>query len=220
MSQFAVIGLGNFGYNVALALAQANHQVLAIDVDEKKVERIKDDVTQAVVCDVTEKDSLDQLISADFDAVIISLGKSVENSTLLTLYLRDINIRRIVVKAINEEHGKILSLVGATEVVFPEKSEAARLAMRLTSPNLIENIPLAPEYGIAEIEAPPRFVGKTLKELQLRSRYNVAVVAIKEVLTDRFFLIPDPDMRIKPDSAILLIGKNSDIDNIRSGEKI
>ncbi len=215
MAQFAVIGLGNFGFNVALALAEGGHQVLAIDQDERKVEHIKDKVTQAVVYDVRDKDNLTQLINPDFDAVIVSLGKNVESSTLVTLYLKDLQIRRIIVKAINEEHGTILNLIGATEVIYPEKSEASRLAHRLTSPNLIENIPLAPEYGIAEVEAPAAFVGKTLKELQLRNKYNVGVIAIKEILTDQFYLIPDPEVKIKPDSALLLIGRNSDIEKLK-----
>ena len=215
MAQFAVIGLGNFGFNVALALSEAGHQVLAIDLDERKVEHIKDRVTQAVVYDVKEKENLSQLISPDMDAVIISLGKRVEDSTLVTLYIKDMNIHRIIVKATNEEHGKILSLIGATEVIYPEKSEASRLAKRLTSPNLIENIPLAPEYAISEIEAPPSFVGKSLKDLQLRTKYNIGVIAIKEILTDNFYLIPDPEVKIKPDSALLLIGKNSDVERLK-----
>jgi len=215
MSQFAVIGLGSFGFHVATALAEAGHQVVAIDLDEKKVEQIKDKVTQAVIYDAKEKANLSEIIGDEIDAVIVSLGKKIEESTLVTFYLKEMQVPRIIVKAINEEHGKILSLIGATEIIYPEKSEASRLAQRLTTRNLIEHIPLAEEHSIVEFAAPDSFIGKSLKELQLRNKYRVEVIAIKEVVSDKFYVVPEANFKIKPDSALILIGKDDDIAKIK-----
>lgn len=215
MGQFLVIGLGNFGHNVAVSLFEGGHEVLAVDLNNKKIEQIKGKVTQAVVANVKDKEALSEFLSSDVDAAIVSLGDKLEASILTTLYLKDLGIKRIIVKAINDDHGQILRLIGATEVIYPEKEEATRLAQRLTIPNLIEHIPLASEYSIMEIAAPDNFVGKSLKELQLRSKYNVEVIAIKDVLLDTLHLIPGADVKIKPDSVLIVIGKEPDINKLK-----
>ena len=215
MGQFVVIGLGNFGYNVAVSLFEFGHQVLAIDSNNKKIEQIKDKVTQAVVTNVKEKEALSEFVSSDVDAAIVSLGDKIEASILTTLHLKDLGIKRIIVKAINDDHGQILKLIGAMEVIYPEKEEAVRLAHRLTKPNLIEQIPLASDYSIMEMAVPDKFAGKSLKELQLRSKYKVEVIAIKDVLHDTLQLIPGADVKIKPDSVLIVIGKEPDINKLR-----
>ena len=215
MGQFIVIGLGNFGYNVATSLFELRNQVLAIDSNSKKIEQIKDKVTQAVVANVKDKEALSEFLSSDVDAAIVSLGDKLEASILTTLYLRDLGIKKIIVKAINDDHGQILRLIGATEVIYPEKEEATRLAQRLTTPNLIEHIPLASEYSIMEMAVPDKFAGKSLKELQLRSKYKVEVIAIKDVLHDTLQLIPGADVKIKPDNVLIVIGKKPDINKLK-----
>ena len=215
MGQFVVIGLGNFGYNVAISLFEQRNQVLAIDANSKKIEQIKDKVTQAVVVNVKEKEALSEFISSDIDAAIVSLGDKIEASILTTLYLKELGVKKIIVKAINDDQGQILKLIGAREIIYPEKEEAVRLARRLTIPNLIEHIPLASEYSIVEIAVPDNFVGKSLKELQLRSKYNVEVIAVKDVLQDTLHLIPEADVKIKPDSVLMVIGKEVDINKFK-----
>ncbi|OGX57876.1 MAG: potassium transporter TrkA, partial [Omnitrophica WOR_2 bacterium RIFOXYC2_FULL_38_12] len=154
-------------------------------------------------------------IGDEMDAVIVSLGKKIEESILITFYLKEMNIPRIIVKSINEVHGKLLSLIGASDIIYPEKSEAGRLVQKLTSRNLIEHIPLAEEHSIVQFEAPDSFIGKSLKELQLRNKHKVEVIAIKEVVTDKFYVVPEADFKIKPDSALILIGKDSDIAKLK-----
>ncbi len=215
MGQFVVIGLGNFGHNVAISLFEQRNQVLAIDANSKKIEQIKDKVTQAVVVNVKEKEALSEFISNDIDAAIVSLGDKIEASILTTLYLKELGVKKIIVKAINDDHGQILKLIGAMEIIYPEKEEAVRLARRLTIPNLIEHIPLASEYSIVEIAVPDNFVGKSLKELRLRSKYNVEVIAVKDVLQDTLHLIPEADVKIKPDSVLMVIGKEVDINKFK-----
>ena len=218
MAQFIVVGLGNFGSKISLSLSELGDEVLAIDIEAEFVDDVKDAVSQAVIADATEKETLAKLISSDFDAAIVSLGDKMEASVLVTLYLKELGVRRIIVKANNEDHGKVLKAVGATEVIYPEAQVALSLAQRLHTPNLIEHIPLAPEYSIVEIVASKMLIGKTLRELQFRQRYGVAVIAVKDVLTDNFYLIPDPDFMIKPDNALIVVGMEADIKKLQLSE--
>jgi len=215
MKQYIVIGAGNFGANLAITLCEQGSQVLVIDQNKKKIDQIKDKVTHAVIADATDKDVLEELVKGSVDAVIVGLGDNMEANILTTLHLRDMKVKRIIAKAISEEHGKILRAIGVTDVVFPEKDVAIRMAKELIDPNLIEHIPLAPEYSIATIASPDKFVGKTLKELQLRNKYNVEVIAIKDVLSDAFYMVPGADFKIPPDSALLVIGEKVSIDKLR-----
>ncbi len=214
MKQYIVIGLGNFGYNIAIALSELGHYVLAIDSNRKKIEQIKDRVTHAVIGDATDKELLAEFITDSIDAVIVGLGSNMEANILITLYLRDLKVKKIISKAVSDDHGKILTAIGAHQVVYPERDVAIRMAKELTNPNLIEHIPLAPEYSIVTIAAPQKFIGKTLKELQLRNKYGVEVIAVKDVLMDKFYIIPNADFRIGIDNALLIIGEKDNIEKL------
>ncbi len=214
MKQFVIIGLGSFGLNLAAILSQEGHEVLALDVDEKKVDTIKERVTLAVVADAADKNILTKFVSKEADAVIVGMD-NMEASVLATLYLRDLGIKEIIVKAMSDDHAKVLKAVGATEIVYPEKDVAIRLADRLSTPNLIEHLPLTPEYSIVEITPPDTFLGKTLKELQLRKEFGIIVIAAKDVLSNRFQLIPDADFEVKPNNVLMVIGKKKDIDRLK-----
>ncbi|KYK34160.1 MAG: TrkA family potassium uptake protein [Theionarchaea archaeon] len=216
MKQFVVIGLGSFGFNLAVALSREGHEVLVIDRDEKKIDAIKERVTHAVVADAADKKVLSELVSTDVDTVIVGLDESIEGSTLVTLYLRDLGVKELIVKTMSDDHAKILRAVGAAEIVYPEKDAAIRLAERLSTPNLIEHLPLTSEYSIVEIKPPNAFLGKPLKELPLRKEYGIVVIAVKDVLTNTFQLIPGSDFEIKPNSALVIIGKTDDIDKLRT----
>ena len=215
MKRFVVIGLGNFGKNVARALYDEGHEVLAIDADLKKIEKIKNDVTDALAADTTDEAIMREFVGDTADAAIISLGDNMEGSILATLFLRELGIKKIIVKALNESHAKVLERLGASEIIFPEKEAGIRLSQRLSVPNLIEHIPLAPDFSISQIETPEGFVGKTLKELQLPVKYGIQVIAIKDVLSDEFYVIPGAEFRIMPDSALLVIGKSDDLSKLR-----
>ena len=214
MKQFIVIGLGSFGYNLAESLAKMGHEVLVIDKEEKKIESIKGNVTHAVCADATDKKMLEKFVSPDADAVIVGLNEGMESSTLATLYLRDMGIKNIIVKTLSDDHAKILKAIGATEIIYPEKDEAIRLAERLSTPNLIEHLPLTPEYSIVEITPPENFIGKTLRELELRKKYGFIVIAVKDVLTNTFYLIPGADFKIRENTALMIMGKKEDIEKL------
>lgn len=215
MGQYVVIGLGNFGFNTAISLMKKGNEVLVIDSNEKRVEKIKDLVTEAIIADAKEKSILQEFITVNTDAVIVNLGDTIESSALVTSYLKELGVKHIIVKVVEEIHGTILKKLGAIEIVNPEKDSAIRLSERLTSPNLIEHIPLAPEYSIVEIVVPDKFTGKSLKELQLRNKYNLEVIAVKDVLTEKFKLIPSADYKLEPDVVIIVVGKKEDLSKIK-----
>jgi trk system potassium uptake protein TrkA len=215
MKQFVVIGLGNFGLNVARSLAAKGNQVLAIDIDQSRIDEIKDDVSEAIIADTKNTKVLNEFITSAVDAVIICIGQNIEASILTTHYLKEKNVKRIIVKAMNENHARILELMGADEVILPEKDMAVSLAQKLSSANLLEHIPLTSEFSIVEVAVPENFVSKTLKQLQLRSKFNLLVIAVKDVLQNKFYLMPDAGFKLIPDSLLVIMGRREDIDRFK-----
>lgn len=211
MAQIVVIGLGRFGSHVARTLHRSGDEVLAIDNDPEQVERIKEDCSRAIVLDGRDKDRLEALGVADFDVAVVSLGELVDVSALIALHLKELGVPKIVTKAGSEDHGKLLSLIGVEQVVYPEQEAAERLARRLHDPNLMDFIPLGDAYSIEEIATPDDFVGKTLAELRLRNRFGVQVLGIRDALTDRLELNPGPQVRLKPSDALLILGRNDEL---------
>ena len=218
MKRFVVIGLGAFGYNLAVALAKQGHHVLAMDSDKTIVEDVKDLVTDAVVADAMDMDALSEFVSGSFDAAILGLGERLEATVRAIIHLGSLGVKNIIVKSMNELRGEVYSSVGATEVIYPEKETAFRLARRLTIPALVDQIPLAPEYSIVELALPDHFVGKSLRELRLREKYGVTVIAIKDVLRDAMLLVPKPDQVLVADNALVVIGHHTDIDKLKRFE--
>ena len=217
--KFCVIGLGNFGFHMAAALYQAGHEIITIDSDKDKVQAVKDICAYAILGDAGNKEFLSAQGLAEMDAVVVSTGDRSHLSTLITLYAKELKVRRILVKAVNEDHGRILERVGATDIIFPEKDMARRIAHNLSSPNILEFIPLAEEYSLSETDPPKHFIGKTLVELDLRKKFNVTVIAIKDILTDQFLPAPPPTYLIKDSDVLVLIGKTEDIDKALRKQK-
>lgn len=215
MSEYVVIGLGNFGFNVAVKLAEAGHEVLVIDADARRIDQIKDRVTESIVADAREKGVLAECVNVNAAAVILNLGDTIEASALTTLHLRELGIKNIIVKVVDDIQATILEKLGATKVVNPEKDTACRLVEHLTSMTLIERLPLAAEYSIVEVAVPDALAGKTLADLQLRSRYGTEVIAIKDVMRDTMKLIPGGDCPLVPDSVLVIIGLNADLARVR-----
>ncbi len=216
MEQYMVIGLGNFGYHVACALAKAGKLVIAVDANSRRVEEIGDKVRKAVTADVRDKKAIfDIILSNKIDVAIVSLGDNLEASVLATVFLKEMEVERIITKASNDDQSTVLHAIGASEVVFPEQEVALKLALRLVKPNFIDYIPMAEDYGIIEVAVPDEFVGKTLAELKLRNKYNVEVIAIKNVLGDELVIVPHADYEFEPDTAMVMAGKNEDIEKIK-----
>src|SRR4030042_678393 len=162
--KFAVIGYGSFGSNAAKTLFEKGHDVLVIDADREPRAAAKDFATNAVMTDSAVKENLEALGLQEMDVVIVSMGHEMEASILTTLYLRELGARKILTKALSDDHAKVLEAVGATEVVYPEKDMAVRTALRLSSPNILEYLPLSNGVTIQEIAPPARSLGTPLQE--------------------------------------------------------
>ncbi len=210
--RFGVIGLGNFGHHVARTLYAEGHEVVAMDLDKEKVQAIRDHCTYAVLGDAAHKEFLENQGVDELDAVVVSTGERSHLSTLITLYLKELKVPRILVKAVSEDHGRILERVGASEVIFPEKDMAKKVAHNLSQPNVLEYIPLAEGYSLSEMVPPQSFLGKTLVELDLRRKHQVTVIAIKDILTDKFITVPPPNYLLKDSDVMILIGKTDDLE--------
>ena len=213
-----IIGLGQFGRHLACSLARMDCDVLAIDLDETAVQQIRDDVQQAVITDVRNLDALKSVIAEDTDEVIVSLGESMEASILCTLHLKKIGVPHIRAKASSQDHAAILRAVGADDVIFPERETAERMAQRILNPDLLDYLPLSPEYRVVEIATPESFAGKSLAELQLRKKYQILVVAIKPPDAARVDFLPSADSILAPGSRLVVIGKDPDIKKLPAAD--
>jgi trk system potassium uptake protein TrkA len=215
MAQVAVIGLGRFGFHAASLLHEAGHEVLAVDVEAARVQGIRDHSTQAVVLDAREIEPLRALGLPDFDAVVLSLGTRVDASALVTLHLKDLRVRRLIVKASSADHVRLLQMIGADEVVFPEREAAERVVRRLSDMNLIEFIPLGAGHSLRELSAPRGLVGKSLVQLKLRNRFGVQVVAIRHGEEGEVTVNPGPDTVLQDEDALFVLGRDGDLDRLR-----
>lgn len=187
MAEYAVIGLGQFGFQVAVSLSELGGEVLAIDRDRRIVEAIKNRVDRAVCIDCTDEAALRSSGAASIDTVIVAIGQHLEISVITTALLRKAGVAKIIARASTPLHAQILDLIGAQRVLNPEEMMAIQLAQSLFTPEVRNRIAVAPGLVVAEIEARAEFVDKTLLDLNFRSTYNLNVIAIKRripVITD------------------------------------
>jgi len=209
--QFAVIGLGRFGRAVCQTLHNLGYDVLGTDIDEKTVaETLNQKIaSSAIQLDSTDPTALKQAGIFEFDTVIIGIGNYVQESIITTLNVKEAGVEHVVAKASSEIHGKLLKKVGADLVVFPEYDAGRELAYTITRPGILERFELDPEHSIVEVTVPDEFDGKTLEELEFRSRYGLSVLAINN--KDKFIINPTPDQRLYKGSAMVVIGADKAI---------
>ncbi len=212
---YVILGIGNFGYYVAKTLYEAGEEVLAVDQSRERVQNADKICTKAVVADVTDRDTLKSLDVDEARAVIIALGDDMAASILATLHLKDLGARRIIVKAISEEHARILAMIGAHEVIFPERDMALKVARQIISPNMLDSLYLSEQYSMWEIAPPSGWIGKTLSQIKVRNEYNIQVVAIKDALEDAMHIPPPSDYVIKDSDILIVIGRNRDLEKLK-----
>ena len=215
MRRVVVIGLGIFGFNIAKDLYENGFEVIAIDKNKEVIQKIRDFSTKAVIADGIDKEVMESIGIQEDDVVIISFGEDLAASTLITLHLKEMKVKHIIVKAPNEDHKHVLEKVGATEVIIPEKAMADKVAKSLISPNVLDYIPLSEDYTISEIVPPASFMGKTIGEIHLRSRYHIEVIAVREMLPERITMVPRAEFVIKDSDILVVIGKEQDIQRIK-----
>ncbi len=207
MRQICVIGLGQFGTHIARRLVDMGCEVQVIDLSEPRVAAVKDDVQRALIVDARSLDALQSVLSESIEEVVVSLGESVEASILCTLHLHQLGVKSIRAKAINDDHATILRAVGATDVFFPERETAERMARRIAHPTLLDFFPFAEDYRIAEVVAPAVLVGRKIAESGLRSDYGLLALALRDGKTEEYRFMPEADTVIAPGDVLIVLGR-------------
>ena len=215
MLRIAVLGVGNFGHFFTRRLATQKVEILAVDGDKESIDTIAAYVTDAVVGDCTNRDLLEELDVGSFDYAVISLGSEMDASILATLHVRSLGVPNIYVKAVSQDHGRILELIGATKIIHPEREVAESLAEALGKPNVLDFIPLGEDYSIVEMEPSAAVVGKSLEELDLRNRFGVTVVGVKEYLTGARRMNPPGSYVVNDDVSLLIMGRAEQIERLQ-----
>jgi trk system potassium uptake protein TrkA len=214
MKRVVVIGLGIFGFNIAKDLYENGMEVIAIDKNKETIQKIRDFSTKAILADGTDKEVMESIGIQQDDVVIISFGEDLAASTLVTLHLKEMKVKTIIVKAPNEDHKHVLEKVGATEVIIPEREMADKVAKSLISPNVLDYIPLSEDYTVCEMVPPASFMGKTIGDLHLRSKHHIEVIAVREMLPERLTMVPRAEFVVKDSDVLVVIGKEKDIQKI------
>jgi trk/ktr system potassium uptake protein len=212
MRQVAVIGLGRFGSSVARTLAQSGCEVLAVDVDGERVKALVECVTEAVQADALDEAALRALGLRNFEAVVVAIGHEVKASILVTVVLKEMGVPKIVAKAQDELHGRVLQKIGADIVVYPERDMGVRLAHTLLSRSIIDEIQLSTEYSIFELQAPTQFLERSLKELQLRQRTGLTILAVRRGAT--IVVSPDASFVVEPGDMLVALGQPEKLESL------
>ncbi len=206
---FAVIGMGRFGSSVVEELIKSGFDVLVIDRDEARVQKMSKLATHAVVLDTSDEGALKEVGIQSIDHVIVAIGKDIEDSILTTLILKELGVPRITVKVQNEYHEKVVRRLGADEVIQPERSAGKRLAHKIVTNNILEYYDLSENHSFIVLEASAKLVNSTVINLDLRSKYNINIVAIKR---GEDVIIPSPEETFQENDQLLLVGKNTDLE--------
>jgi trk system potassium uptake protein TrkA len=217
---FAVIGLGRFGNAIATTLAELGHEVVGIDSDDEKVGQVADLVTTAMQLDATDERALRAAGIQDVEVAVISIGEDIESSVLVVMLVKELGIPTIVAKATTPLHGRILRKLGVSRVIFPEREMAVRLAHSLVVPNVLDYVELSRDFSIVEIPAPPEFVGRTLRDLQLRPRFGLTLIAIRRHGdgggADVTNVGPSGDDEIRAGDVLALLGPNAQLSDLET----
>ena len=213
MKSYIVVGLGRFGSEVARQLYRCGCEVLAIDVRSELVQQISADVTHAAVGDCQDKEVLKMLGAGDFDCAVVAIGDDLAASVLITMNLKEIGVPYLVCKAYDDVHRRVLEKLGADRVVIPEQENAARLARSLNSHNVLDYIELSEDYGILELPAPGSWIGKSLKELNIRAKLGVNIIAVEN--GGKTNVSPSADYQIREGDIMVVLGDNYSLEAVQ-----
>ena len=206
MKRFVVIGLGNFGNSAAEALSAKGHEVIAVDLDGDAIDRIAPAVAKAAVGDGTELETLERLGAREADAGVVATGDDITASVLATMALHDLDITDVYVKVVSHDHARVMQRFGVTETIFPERDSAISLSARISGTALVNYVQLGSGFSIQEMGVPQEWLGCTIRELKLRQEYDLTVLALHDVLTDKITPSPNPDSVLKDSDTLLVAG--------------
>lgn len=204
MKSYMIIGLGRFGSGLAKSLSQLGAEVLAMDVCPELVQQLSAEVTHAVVGDGQDKEVLRALGARNFDCAVVAIGDDLAASVLTVMNLQELGVPRLVCKAHDEMHSRVLQKLGVDQVVFPELEQAQRLARILQSHNVLDYIELSSDYGILEVPAPKSWADKTIRELNVRAKMDINIIAVKN--GEKTMVSPSADYRIHADDVLAVLG--------------
>lgn len=210
--EYGVFGLGKFGMAVAVALAESGNSVIAVDMDPDRVDAAAETVTCAVVADVTEPDVLDNLGISNLDCVIIGVSTNMQASIMATILTKEKGVRFVVAKAANEIHKHILEKVGADKIVFPEAEMGTRLARNLMGGEFVDLVELSKEFSMVEMPVPEAWIGKSLRELDVRGSYGLNIIGVKR--GDNLKVNLNPENPMEKEMTLVIVGKNVDLAKI------
>ena len=214
MKSYVVIGLGRFGAELATRLYACGEEVMVIDIDEGLIDKIADRVTRAVAADARDVDVLRKLGVENFDRAIVAVGSDLGASALITMNLKSLGVPFVLCKDHDDTYKDILEKLGADRVIIPEREVADKLALGLTHAGVMEYIELSQEFGIVEMEPIPAWVGKTIRQLELRNTYGVNVIAVRSH-EDTIKIPPDIDTPISADVVMVMLGKYEMFENLK-----
>ncbi len=225
MRQFAIFGLGVFGVSVAKNLMKEGMEVIAIDNNDKNVELIKNDVTEAVILDSTKEEALRAIDIGRVDCAVLCIGEDMEASILTALLLKKLEVPKIIARSNSPGHRQILSLIGVNEVISPEEEMGMRLARRLSSTHILHHLDISEEHTIAEVIVGEALIGKSIRDLNLRSRFGVNIVGIKKkipqvtedgdnIFMEKYVDFPAPDDVVEEGDVLVMVGSERAIQDV------
>lgn len=210
---YAVIGLGRFGTAVAERLYALGNEVLVVDDNPERVQRMEPRVTYAVVADARDEEVLRSLAVRNYDCAVVAIGSDLAASVVITMNLKELGVPQVICKAEGDTQKRALEKVGADKVLIPERESGVKLAQAVTSSSILDFIELSDEYGIAEIQLPAAWVGKSIRTLNIRAKYGVNIIAIRENGTIN--VVPDADEPLAEGCVLVAVGANDRLTRLR-----
>lgn len=211
--EFVIIGLGQFGMNVAKTLSNSGATVMVVDKNEQCLEQIADQVTHTICADATNPEAMRQLGIRNYDGAIVGIGHELETSVLITIQLKEMGVPFVMAKAATDLEGRILHKVGADKVIFPDREMGIRVGNQIMNGNYFEALELSEQYSIVDVDVPAPWRGKTLRGLNIRSKYGVNVIGIRGL--EEININPEADYELKEDDVLIVLGHNSDLQRLR-----
>ncbi len=210
---YVVFGLGRFGMSIATRLYELGNEVMAVDDNAHNVQRIEPYVTCAVVADARDEGALRSLGVQNYDCAVVAIGSDLATGVIATLNLKELGVKQVICKATDDVQRKALERVGADRVVIPERETGVKLAQSLTSSDVLDFIELSEDFGIAEIQVPAQWVGKSLREVNVRAKYGINIIALKQ--GENIDITPDADMPLKENVVLVVLGRNEQIGKLQ-----
>lgn len=215
MKSFVVIGLGRFGTSVAEELYALGHEVLAMDREESRAQRVAETITHTMIADAKDETVLQSIGVRNFDGIIVCMT-DIEDSVMVSLMLKDMGAKYIVAKSQSKQHSRMLELIGVDRIVFPEQDMGVRLAQTISSRRVLDFIELSPDYAIVELPLPRSWAEKTLAEIGARKQFGINVLAVRRE-KDKTYVSPKAEFLLKEKDILILVGENR---NIRKLEQL